>query len=146
MIYRSASEEDTIKIAEHIASHTKKGYMITLSGDLGSGKTFFARAFIKYFFPSRERAGLNVISPTFNIVKTYRSPSFTLYHLDLYRLKRIEELYELDLETIFQNVSVVEWPNLIYGLRPRESTLQIEIGFFEGNHREFTVEEPTLVL
>jgi tRNA threonylcarbamoyladenosine biosynthesis protein TsaE len=139
MIYRSDSEEDTVKIAEEVASCTKNGDMIALSGDLGSGKTFFARAFIRYFFPPEERARVNIVSPTFNIVKIYDTPVFTIYHLDLYRLKRPEELYELDVENIFGNVSVVEWPDMIYGLRPRSSVVGIKINI-DGDHREFVVE------
>jgi tRNA threonylcarbamoyl adenosine modification protein YjeE len=139
VIYRSNSEEDTVKIAEDIASRTKNGDAIALSGDLGSGKTFFARAFIKYLLPPEDREGITVISPTFNLVRIYDTPAFGIYHLDLYRIKKSEELYELDLETIFRNVSLIEWPTLIYRFRPRSLMINIEIRLWE-DHRDFILE------
>ncbi|MDR1425619.1 MAG: tRNA (adenosine(37)-N6)-threonylcarbamoyltransferase complex ATPase subunit type 1 TsaE [Rickettsiales bacterium] len=140
MIYRSNSKGDTQAIAEDIARQTKNGTMIALSGDLGSGKTCFARAFIRYFFPREERANVNVTSPTFNLVKVYNTPVFTIYHLDLYRIKMFEELYELDIETISRNVSLVEWPDMIYRLRPKESVVRVKINIFD-DHREFVLEQ-----
>ncbi|MDR3078509.1 MAG: tRNA (adenosine(37)-N6)-threonylcarbamoyltransferase complex ATPase subunit type 1 TsaE [Rickettsiales bacterium] len=145
MIYKSFSERDTRELAERVAGGVKRGDMVTLSGELGSGKTFFARALIEYFFPPQERTSLNVTSPTFNLVKGYSTPGFDIYHMDLYRIGKVEELYELDLETIFQNVSLVEWPSLIYGLRPRDSTLEIEIRVLE-DHREFILGDSTAKL
>jgi tRNA threonylcarbamoyladenosine biosynthesis protein TsaE len=140
MLYLSNSELDTVEIAENIAKNTKKGDIIAISGDLGSGKTFFAGAFINYFLRCQGREEVNVISPTFNIVRMYSTTDFIIYHLDLYRLKKVEELYELDIDSIFQNVSLIEWPTLLYRIAPRRRLKSIEIHFV-ANSREFSVED-----
>lgn len=139
MIYNSFSEDDTIKIAQDIASKIKKGDIITLSGDLGSGKTFFTNAFINYILLQDKMKPVNIVSPTFNIVKTYETNKFTIYHFDLYRLKHQEELYELDLDTAFQNVSLIEWPEIINNILPEKNIIKIRIEISE-NFREFIVE------
>lgn len=139
MIYNSFSEDDTIKIAQDIASKIKKGDIITLSGDLGSGKTFFTNAFINYLLLQDKMKPVNIVSPTFNIVKTYETNKFTIYHFDLYRLKHQEELYELDLDTAFQNVSLIEWPEIINNILPEKNIIKIRIEISE-NFREFIVE------
>ncbi|MDR2077623.1 MAG: tRNA (adenosine(37)-N6)-threonylcarbamoyltransferase complex ATPase subunit type 1 TsaE [Rickettsiales bacterium] len=138
MLYISNSELDTMKIAENMAKNAKKGDAIALSGELGSGKTFFARAFINYF--SRGKEEVIVVSPTFNIVKMYDTADFTIYHLDLYRLKKVDELYELDLDNIFQNVSLVEWPALMYEIVPKNRLKSVEIRITNG-YREFIVQD-----
>jgi tRNA threonylcarbamoyladenosine biosynthesis protein TsaE len=127
-----------MKIAENMAKNAKKGDAIALSGELGSGKTFFARAFINYF--SRGKEEVIVVSPTFNIVKMYDTADFTIYHLDLYRLKKVDELYELDLDNIFQNVSLVEWPALMYEIVPKNRLKSVEIRITNG-YREFIVQD-----
>ncbi|HEX2215696.1 MAG TPA: tRNA (adenosine(37)-N6)-threonylcarbamoyltransferase complex ATPase subunit type 1 TsaE, partial [Xanthobacteraceae bacterium] len=78
------SEDATRQLAAEIAGLLKPGDMVALSGDLGSGKTTFARALI------RQLAGdprLEVPSPTFTLLQTYELPAFTLVHLDLYRVR-----------------------------------------------------------
>lgn len=139
MIYNSFSEADTIKIAQEIASKIKKGDIITLSGDLGSGKTFFTNAFINYILKQNNMPSINVISPTFNIVKTYEAKNFTIYHFDLYRLKRQDELYELDLDTAFQNLSLIEWPEIINNILIEKNVIKIRIEISK-NFRKFIIE------
>ena len=106
-------ENDTIKLAEEIASCVDKQSIILLYGDLGAGKTFFSKAFINFFAKAENRAEENVISPTFNIVKTYNTKNFTIFHFDLYRIKHQSEVFELDLDEAFSNVSLIEWPEII---------------------------------
>lgn len=100
---------DLKKLAVTISSACKAGDVILLKGDLGSGKTTFARYFIKNLCNSA-----NVTSPTFNIVNIYKNDSTHIYHYDLYRLTKTEELYELAIEDAFNNgITLIEWPELI---------------------------------
>ena len=116
--YIVKSEEDTRRLAEELASESKKGDVFALKGDLGAGKTFFSACFINYFAKKEGRVEENVVSPTFNLVKIYRTDNFDIYHFDLYRLKQAEELYELDLDSAFENVALIEWPELAMDLLP----------------------------
>ena len=111
-------ENDTIKLAGEIAGCVDKQSIILLYGDLGAGKTFFSKAFINFFAKAENRAEENVISPTFNIVKTYNTKNFTIFHFDLYRIKHQSEVFELDLDEAFSNVSLIEWPEIIEDILP----------------------------
>ncbi|CAI6037908.1 tRNA (adenosine(37)-N6)-threonylcarbamoyltransferase complex ATPase subunit type 1 TsaE [Cohnella sp. JJ-181] len=110
------SEADTVRLAEKLAGLCAPGVLIALDGDLGAGKTRFAKAFA---------AGLHVPglvnSPTFTIIKEYEGGRLPLYHMDVYRLT-IEEADELGLEEYFEGdgVSLVEWASQIEPLLPPE--------------------------
>jgi tRNA threonylcarbamoyladenosine biosynthesis protein TsaE len=135
--YLIKSENDTIDLAEKIASNIKNGNVIALEGELGSGKTFFVNSFVNYIYKRERKNPINVTSPTFNIVKSYDTNNFIIYHFDLYRIKRVEELYELDFDNAFQNVSLIEWPKIANNFLPK-STLYISIRLI-GNKREIEV-------
>ncbi len=109
------------KLAESFASAAQKQDIFALSGDLGSGKTTFARYFINYFTKS------DVSSPTFNLVNLYDTENFTIWHFDLYRLKHLEEVYELGIEDAFnEGVTILEWPEIISNILPK-NTIYINI-------------------
>jgi tRNA threonylcarbamoyladenosine biosynthesis protein TsaE len=119
----SNSEQESINFAKEFATKLKPGNILTFSGDLGSGKTFLCRQIIK------ELCGQNtsVISPTFNLLQTYELPHFTIYHFDLYRLRDINEIYELGIEEAFTgNLCLIEWPEIIRPILPKD-VLNIEI-------------------
>lgn len=124
--YILKSENDTKNLAKQIAKNTKRGDIVTLKGDLGVGKTFFVNCFINYLYKRENRENIVVTSPTFNLVKTYETNNFLIYHFDLYRIKTVEELYELDLDDAFENVSLIEWPEMIFDILPKRA---IEINF-----------------
>ena len=77
-------EQDTIAFARMIAPALQRGDLITLSGDLGAGKTAFARALIGALTDDDQ---LDVPSPTFTLIQTYETKNFPLLHCDLYRLR-----------------------------------------------------------
>jgi tRNA threonylcarbamoyladenosine biosynthesis protein TsaE len=108
----------TESLAAALAGKARRGDVILLSGDLGAGKTHFARAFINALAPAPEE----VPSPTFTLVQTYQgAPELEIWHFDLYRLKSPEEAYELDIEEAFaEGISLVEWPDRLGSLKPRE--------------------------
>lgn len=111
--YKINSLNDTKKIAEEIANKLSIGNVITLRGTLGSGKTFFTSCLINELLKKNGLPKTDVLSPTFNIVKEYEMPDYSVYHFDLYRLKNREELYDLDIENAFDNgIAIVEWPEI----------------------------------
>lgn len=114
------------EFAATIAQDVKKGDVITLTGDLGAGKTTFAQFFIKALSGDNP---VEVTSPTFNLLHLYETSKGEIWHFDLYRLKQKEEIYELGLEEAFLNgISLIEWPQIIADMLP-SSRLEINLEF-----------------
>lgn len=116
----------TEKLARHIAAMTQEHDVITLSGELGAGKTTFARAFIGSLTGKDEE----VTSPTFNLVKIYNGNNgLTIWHFDLYRIKNSEELYELGIEdALNSSIVIMEWPEAAENFLPADR-LNIKINY-----------------
>src|SRR5262249_51508642 len=94
------------------------GDVITLSGDLGAGKTTFARALIRYLAGDET---IEVPSPTFTLTQTYALPRLTVVHADLYRLAGSSELRELGFDDAPEGaVTLVEWPDRAAGFLPAD--------------------------
>ena len=113
LIFKSETVQDTEKFADSIASLIKKNDLILLKGELGSGKTTFARSIInsKYF---ANDINYIVPSPTFNLLQIYEFDNRTIGHADLYRVQNKEEITVLDLQKIVDEGSlIVEWPEII---------------------------------
>lgn len=110
------SEEETINLAQNLAGQIGPGEVILLQGNLGSGKTVFARALIRALTGIKD---LEVPSPTFTLVQTYESLLGPLWHFDLYRLKNPEEIYELGWEeALAGGIILLEWPERLGGILP----------------------------
>ena len=123
--YTSGSLEETQKIARDLAAKIKIGDVITLSGDLGVGKTAFAEGFITALNPDVS----SVTSPTFNLVKIYDTANFPVWHFDLYRLKSPEEIYELGIEdALHSGVSLIEWAEIATDFLPKNH-IKVEMTF-----------------
>ncbi|HEY8422998.1 MAG TPA: tRNA (adenosine(37)-N6)-threonylcarbamoyltransferase complex ATPase subunit type 1 TsaE [Thermoclostridium sp.] len=114
----SESESDTVKLGEKVAKQLKKGDIIALSGDLGTGKTAFVKGLARGL-------GIDeyVTSPTFTLVQTYNGPEFNLHHFDVYRISDEDELFEIGFEEyLYQgDICVIEWADLIPNLIPPKS-------------------------
>jgi tRNA threonylcarbamoyladenosine biosynthesis protein TsaE len=111
----------TERLAAIIAGQVRPGDAILLSGDLGAGKTHFARAFINALTSAPEE----VPSPTFTLVQSYdaavKGQPVEIWHFDLYRLKSPDETLELGIEEAFaEGIALVEWPDRLGSLKPRE--------------------------
>ena len=111
-------EAATGGLAASIAARVRKGDVIALSGPLGSGKTSFARAFIR----ARGLDSAEVPSPTFMLVEVYDGDSaIPVWHFDLYRIESPDELRELGLEeALAEGVSLIEWPERLGAFLPAE--------------------------
>jgi len=104
----SKTEADTEGFARSIAAQLQPGDTLFLQGNLGMGKSVFARALIRAICRD---ADLDVPSPTFTLVQTYENPVATLWHFDLYRIEDPEEIWELGWEEARSNgIIVLEWP------------------------------------
>lgn len=106
-----------------IGACATEGDFIALYGNLGAGKTTFARGLIQSLLePSTE-----VPSPTFTLLQTYDAPNFQIFHFDLYRLKSPEEIWELGWEEIGSGVTLCEWPeNAGNYLSPKRLEVHLE--------------------
>ena len=122
----------TEALAADYAARLVPGDVIALTGDLGAGKTVFARALIRAL---GRAAGIeidHVPSPTFTLVQLYELADFTLYHFDLYRLEDAEEVWETGIEEAFAGgVSVIEWAERIEHLLP-PGHIRIDLAFGPG--------------
>src|ERR1700689_4894068 len=110
------NEEALAAFMTDIPAALEPGDLVTLSGDLGAGKTTFARALIRYLAGDDT---IEVPSPTFTFIQTYELPRFTLVHADLYRLSGSAELAELGFDDLPDGaVVMMEWPDRAAGFLP----------------------------
>jgi tRNA threonylcarbamoyl adenosine modification protein YjeE len=111
-------EQATRRLVVDIACAIEPGDLITLSGDLGAGKTTFARAFIRYVAGNE---AVEVPSPSFTLMQAYELPRFTVVHGDLYRLSGPSELAELGFDDLPEEaVTLLEWPDRAAGFLPAD--------------------------
>ncbi len=106
-VYKSSSHNETKDIAKNLASQLSPGQIVLLSGDLGAGKTVFAKGFAEGL-----GIGQDITSPTFTIMNCYENK---LNHFDLYRLNSVDELLAVGAEEeLYGNkISLVEWPEIV---------------------------------
>ncbi|MEI3501731.1 MAG: tRNA (adenosine(37)-N6)-threonylcarbamoyltransferase complex ATPase subunit type 1 TsaE [Anaerovoracaceae bacterium] len=130
MLLKIKNEDETERFGRALADQLMPGDIVCLVGDLGTGKTALTKAVA---------AGLgieeHIVSPTFNIVKEYRSGRLPLYHFDVYRLGSSEELFEIGARDYFygQGVCVIEWADLIAEeIPPGSRLIRISYGEEDG--------------
>lgn len=133
----SNSENETKLIGKKFAERLKKGDVVVLTGDLGSGKTKFTEGVLQYFELNNE-----ISSPTFTIVNEYANEKETIYHFDVYRLEDEDEFYAIGGEEYFQKgICLIEWGEMIEKALPNK---YIHISFSrnldEENIREIKIE------
>ena len=130
MIIETRSPEETFQVGKSLGEKAYPGQVITLTGDLGVGKTVFTQGLAK---------GLGieepVNSPTFTIVQVYEGGRLPFYHFDVYRIGDVEEMDE--------GVSLIEWANLIEEILPENRVnITIEKDLEQGfDFRRITIEE-----
>lgn len=140
MTWESSCWQDTFSIAVELGKKTSSGDIYCLEGELGTGKTVFAKGLA-------EGLGINepITSPTFTIIQEYYSGRIPLYHFDVYRIADIEEMYEIGYEGYFfgEGVCLIEWASRIGELLPAGCrTISIEKDLEKGyDYRKITISD-----
>lgn len=150
MPFENISQDELPRVADYIISTMLKEEcsVITLRGSLGAGKTTLARTLI-----GKLTGRQDVISPTFNLVQIYESKGHSIYtgqggygkgrrvwHYDLYRLRSEGELEELGLSEAFNDICIMEWPELAERYLPKRY-ISVSISFSKGEDlRNFDVD------
>ena len=108
------STDETLELARAVGELLRPGDVISLVGDLGAGKTVFARGLARALGVTEL-----VVSPTFTIVREYEG-RVPLVHVDVYRIDALQELHDLGFEEVVRDdaVTIVEWGDMIDGLLP----------------------------
>lgn len=111
-------DEATDRLGRWLAKVLVPGDTVLLSGPVGAGKTHLARALIRAATGTRQ----DVPSPSFTLVQTYEGPEADIWHADLYRLSRPDEVIELGLDEAFgRAICLVEWPDRLGPLTPTDA-------------------------
>jgi tRNA threonylcarbamoyladenosine biosynthesis protein TsaE len=132
------STEETISFASAFASNLQRGDVVALCGDLGSGKTQFVKGVCSTF-----NTHTRITSPTFVILNRYDGldkggNELFIYHLDVYRVKSITELYDLGYEEFLRGdgICLIEWAEMLGDLLPEKRyDVQLFLGENENDRR-----------
>ncbi len=132
MIIRS--KRDSQNYARNLADRLVVGSVVTFDGPLGVGKTFLIKELCKNLGVSEE-----ITSPSYVLMNCYQG-RVPIFHLDLYRLQEVDELYELGLDECFeQGICFIEWSKIAESLLPA-GTIRVKMKFLEDNTRELNEE------
>ena len=131
----SDSAEKTLDIGKRLAGNLRKGDIVCLFGDLGSGKTVLTKGISSGLGVDKDK----VVSPTFVILRQYQG-KVMIYHFDLYRLNRPEDILDLGYEEYFfdEGISVIEWADKLGRLLPREF-LKIQLSVAGKDKRKLKI-------
>ena len=141
-LLKNISDLNQLKIiAEKLSHKAKLGDLFLLQGELGAGKTTFARFFIQSIFKKYLLKKPNSIkSPSFPIMINYSLDNFEVLHYDLYRLNNVKELVELNIfENIKDNVIIIEWPEIFIKNFQLENYFLIKLKINSSDKREIEI-------
>jgi tRNA threonylcarbamoyladenosine biosynthesis protein TsaE len=132
-VFETRSEEETIQLGRRIAAQLPRRAVVLLIGNLGAGKTTLAKGIVSGLGAAQPE---EVSSPTFTLIHEYGR----VYHVDLYRLDRPEQVAGIGLEELFDRDAVVliEWGERFPELMPADR-IEIELRPLDGDRREITV-------
>lgn len=133
----TASHDETMALGRRLAEALEPGDVVALHGDLGAGKTHLVKGICDGLGIDPAEA----TSPTFTIVNEYHGV-VPVYHVDAYRIRRIEEFYELGYDSFFfgDGITLIEWPERIAPLIPADS-LVVRLEHLGGERRRITLLE-----
>ena len=129
------------KFAEKLAEINKPSDIILLQGELGVGKTTFTRFFINALHRKKKILSPSFIkSPTFPILISYDLKDYEVFHYDLYRLKNTNELLDIDIfENFKNNVSIIEWPEILIKVLGKKYYYFIKFSFVNSSTRKIKI-------
>ncbi len=117
-IFTSVCPDQTCAVAQRLAPLLAPGDTLLLAGDIGAGKTHFARCLIQSLLAAPE----DVPSPTYTLVQSYPGREGEIWHADLYRLTDTNEVFELGLIDAFDSaICLIEWPDRLGDLTPKDA-------------------------
>ena len=133
-----STEKKTEELANKFIKKLSLGDLVFLYGEIGVGKTTFVRYLINGFQKENNLKLTEVTSPTFNLINEYEINQFKINHYDLFRLKSLDEIRNLDLfDDMLNSITLVEWPQII-NKKPKNL---IELIFkYNDNHQERSVQ------
>ncbi|NBX52848.1 MAG: tRNA (adenosine(37)-N6)-threonylcarbamoyltransferase complex ATPase subunit type 1 TsaE [Proteobacteria bacterium] len=110
------SQLEMIRFAQQIATQIQPKQTVALFGNLGVGKSFFTKNFINFL----QEIPNEVLSPTFNLVYSYKTKKGEIFHFDLYRIKNSQDLENIGFFDIIQNhITLIEWPQIAEKYLPK---------------------------
>ena len=131
-----SSENQTEEFANKILKKLKLGDVVFLYGEMGVGKTTFVRYLINGFLKKNQLKQIEVTSPTFNLLNEYQINQTKINHYDLFRLKSIDELKNLDLfEDNDSAITIIEWPQIIK--EKPEKLIELNFEYAENHKNRF---------
>lgn len=135
----SVSAQQTKEIARSIGERLRKGDILALSGELGSGKTCFTGGLARGLGVNEK---YQITSPTFTLINEYPA-RYTLYHFDIYRIKDYSEFEDLGYEEYFngEGIVVIEWAEKVAKILPVK-TIFINFEYVDENERRIIIEAP----
>ena len=128
-------------LALKFSKRLKAGDILLLQGDLGSGKTTLARFLINNLYLLKNLPRPNSIkSPTYPILLTYNLNDYEIYHYDLYRIKSIKELEQLDFFENFNNsITLIEWPEILIDQPLKQKHYLIKLDLYTESKRVINI-------
>ena len=128
-------------LASKICKDLKMGDVLLIKGELGAGKTTLSRYIINELYLLNNLSKPNSIkSPTYPILLTYDLGSFEIFHYDLYRIKNIKELDEIDFfENIKSSITLIEWPELLMEIPFKQNHYLIKLDLISENKRTINI-------
>ena len=131
-----SSEKKTEEFANKILKKLKPGNIIFLYGEMGVGKTTFIRYLINGFQKKNNLKETEVTSPTFNLLNEYEINKFKINHFDLFRIKSVEEIKNLDLfDDTINAITLIEWPQIIK--KKPKNLIELDFEYGKDHQKRF---------
>ena len=129
------------KLTTNLSKDISSGDIYLFQGELGAGKTTFIRLLINNLYVLNNLPKpASIISPTYPILITYELSSLQIYHYDLYRVKNLMELEELDFfENLNNNITFIEWPEMLINLPLNKKHYLINLDMISESKRKINI-------
>ena len=133
--FTTKNEEETLSLGVCLAEHLAKGSIIALTGQLGAGKTCFAKGLARGLGVEEQ-----VTSPTYTIISEYKGKEFKICHIDAYRLGGSEDFSMMGGEEVIfgEDVSIIEWSEIIKDIIP-EYAIKVNIKIMDNEERQIEI-------